>query len=80
MWNVANEIWINALLSSPKTQLVNAVSNGVIGMMRPLEEAIGSKISELISFNDLDKAKAFKLNTEEAIARYAGMEKVYLLL
>ena len=73
MWNVANEIWINALLSSPKTQLVNAVSNGVIGMMRPMEEAIGSKISELISFNDLDKAKAFKLNTEEAIARYAGM-------
>ncbi|BCV05088.1 MAG: hypothetical protein CM15mV97_620 [Caudoviricetes sp.] len=43
IWNVA-EIWINHCYH-PKTQLVNAVSNGVIGMMRPMEEAIGSKIS-----------------------------------
>lgn len=73
LWNVANEVWINALLSSPKTQLVNAVSNGVQGLMRPLEDFIGNKISELISFNDLEKAKVYNRNASESIERYAGM-------
>ena len=67
MWNVANEVWINALLSPPKTQLVNAFSNAVVGMMRPLEDAIGNKISELVSFNDLEKAKVYQRNFDESI-------------
>jgi len=72
-WNVANEVWINALLSSPKTQLVNALSNGVVGLLRPLEDAIGNKASELISKGDVEKAKVYKRNFEESIDRYAGM-------
>jgi len=73
LWNVANEVWINALLSSPKTQLVNAVSNGMMGLMRPLEDAIGNKVSELISFKDLEKAKTYNRGFNESIERYAGM-------
>ena len=60
-------------MSSPKTQLVNAVSNGVQGLMRPLEDFIGNKISELISFNDLEQAKVYNRNASESIERYAGM-------
>ena len=29
VWDIANEIWINALLSNPKTQLINLTSNGI---------------------------------------------------
>ena len=73
LWNVANEVWINALLSSPKTQAVNMISNGVMGLMRPLEDGIGNKISELISFRDLEQKKVYQRNFDESIDRYAGM-------
>ena len=76
IWNVANEVWINALLSSPKTQLVNALSNGVLGLTRPLEDALGNKISELIS-RDAEKAVVYKRNLNESLERYAGMVEYF---
>lgn len=34
-WELANEVWINFLLSSPKTHLVNITSNLVMTLLRP---------------------------------------------
>ena len=36
-WELANEVWINFLLSSPKTHLVNITSNLVMTLLRPGE-------------------------------------------
>lgn len=43
-WEVANEIWINSLLSNPKTQMVNAVGSGIASMARPLSQKMGARI------------------------------------
>lgn len=72
-WNILNEYWINALLSSPKTQLVNATSNGILMGARPIEEMIGSKISQLISAGDQAKVKEFKLQYDENLATLTGL-------
>ena len=40
-WDIANEIWINALLSNPKTHLINMTSNMFNMFIRPLEKTIG---------------------------------------
>ena len=42
-WEVLNEIWINALLSNPKTQLVNAIGNGITAMVKPIRRQNGCK-------------------------------------
>ena len=72
-WNILNEFWINALLSSPKTQMVNAVSNGVLMGARPIEEMLGSKISQLLSMGDHAKVKTYKANYDEHLATLGGL-------
>ena len=72
-WNVLNEYWINALLSSPKTQAVNALSNGFVMGIRPIEDIIGNKISQLISQSDHVKAKEYKLQLDESAERLVGL-------
>ena len=72
-WNVLNEYWINALLSSPKTQMVNAVSNGVLMTVRPIEEIVGNKISQMISSGDQIKAQAYKNQLDESITTLASL-------
>lgn len=44
-WDVANEIWINFLLSSPKTHLVNMLSNGIMVGLRPTEKYVYGVLS-----------------------------------
>ena len=44
-WNVANEIWMSAALSLPKTQVVNAISTGVNMFMKPVDLMVGSKLT-----------------------------------
>ena len=48
-WNVANEVWINFLLSSPKTHLINMTSNGIMMVMRPMEQFIGGKVLKTVT-------------------------------
>ena len=74
-WNVLNEYWINALLSAPTTQMVNMVSNGVMAGIRPLEDMVGAKISQLISRNDLVKAQAFKNTFDENAVTLASLHQ-----
>ena len=44
-WNVANELWMSAALSLPKTQIVNAVSTGVNLFLKPVDLMIGSRFN-----------------------------------
>jgi len=44
-WNVANELWMSAALSLPKTQIVNAVSTGVNLFLKPIDLMIGSRLT-----------------------------------
>ncbi|BCV05028.1 MAG: hypothetical protein CM15mV97_020 [Caudoviricetes sp.] len=74
-WDIANEIWINALLSNPKTQLINLTSNGITAILRPIEDVIGNKMSELISFKDIEKVNTFKAQREGAKIRLAGLTR-----
>ena len=37
-WDIANEWWINFLLSSPKTHIVNCLSNSLMTGLRPAEK------------------------------------------
>ena len=68
-----NEYWINALLSSPKTQMVNTMSNGIVMGLRPIEDIIGNKISQLISSGDQIKVQKFKEQYEESVATLSGL-------
>ena len=42
-WNVVSEVWINALLSNPKTHLVNIASNSLALGQQVLERGIAEK-------------------------------------
>jgi len=41
VWDRLNEFWINAILSSPKTHLINMTSNAIQSFITPLEMGIG---------------------------------------
>jgi len=43
-WDVHNELWINALLSGPRTSLINFIGNGLTAVFLPLEKALGAHI------------------------------------
>jgi len=71
-WDVLNEVWINALLSNPKTHIINMTSNVVNVFLKPLEKAIGSRLG----IKGLENpAKVAKLRAEgsRAIGSYVGM-------
>jgi len=40
-WDVVNEYWINALLSGPKTHMINMTSNLIKATVRPVSDALG---------------------------------------
>lgn len=42
------EAWVNGLLSSPQTHLVNMTSNSIVLAMRVMERGVASKISSLL--------------------------------
>jgi hypothetical protein len=73
IWDIANEVWINALLSNPKTLGVNAVSNGVTAIARPIEDIMGSKISAWLDGDNLAKKAVYEGQIKEAKVTFAGL-------
>ena len=43
-WDKPNFFWINAILSNPKTHIVNMTSNFIVMAMRPLEQMAGAAV------------------------------------
>jgi hypothetical protein len=75
-WNIANEFWINALLSNPKTHLINMTSNLVNTFVKPMEQLVGSKLtSDLIENPEM--VKAIQQQGQNALDTLAGL-KMYL--
>lgn len=73
IWDIANEVWINALLSNPKTLGVNAVSNGITAIARPIEDIMGSKISAWLDGDNLAKKAVYEGQIKEAKVTFAGL-------
>jgi len=72
-WEVLNEVWINALLSNPKTQLINGVSNAITATARPIEDIMGSKISAWLDGDNLAKKAVYEGQIKEAKATAIGL-------
>ena len=72
-WEVLNEIWINALLSNPKTQLVNAIGNGITAMVKPIEDKMGANISALLAGKDIGRVAKYNQLSQEAGSTFAGL-------
>ena len=72
-WEVLNEVWINALLSNPKTQAINAIGNGITAVMKPLEAKLGANISALLSRNDIGRVNKYNELSREAGHVFAGL-------
>jgi hypothetical protein len=70
-WNIANEVWINALLSNPKTHIVNMTSNFVNTFLKPLEAGVGS----LIRLENAQKYAKIRAEGANAISTLAGLTK-----
>ena len=68
-WDIANEFWINALLSNPKTHIINMSSNLFNMFIRPLEKSIGS---QLILGNS-SKARLLREEGKKALGTYVSM-------
>lgn len=63
-WNIANEVWINAILSGPHTHAINLTSNTVqAGVLLPLEEGFGA-----LARGDFGGAR-------DAMSLYGGMRR-----
>ena len=67
-WNVANEVWINAILSAPSTHIINTTPNLIMGLLRPVEQYVGAKAKKLMT-----REKYFDNVADEALDTYAGM-------
>jgi hypothetical protein len=70
-WNIANEVWINALLSNPTTHIVNMSSNFVNTFLKPLEAGVGS----LIRLENAKKYAKIRAEGANAITTLAGLTK-----
>lgn len=73
-WDVLNEIWINALLSNPKTHIVNTASSLMNIFIRPLEKAIGSRLGFAL-IDGADKVAKLKLESGRALSTYGAMRR-----
>ena len=71
-WNVANEVWINALLSNPKTHIINMSSNLINTFLRPLEALVGSRM-RLVGLENASQYAKIKEQGEEAFSTLAGL-------
>ena len=70
-WAVLNEVWINALLSSPKTHLINMTSNVINTFIRPLEVALGSRMN--LWLENPAKVRMLREQGREATTVFAGL-------
>ena len=73
-WDILNEVWINALLSNPKTHIINTTSNLVNIFIRPLEKMVGSRMATSLLENPAKVAK-LRLEGQRAFSSYAGMRR-----
>jgi len=73
-WNKANEVWMSAALSVPKTQVINITSTMMNTYIKPFNSWVGSKMAW-----GLDDAlkKQVKEQGDEAIATIAGLKNYY---
>ena len=68
-WNRANEVWMSAALSNPKTQIINVVSTANNMFLRPAQSWVGSKLTW--GMDDFTKAQ-MKEHGEDIAATVAG--------
>lgn len=45
-WQMVSEVWVNGLLSSPKTHLVNAASNTLVMAQQVIERGVAAQLAE----------------------------------
>lgn len=64
--DAVHEYWINALLSGPKTHIVNAISNASVAGLSMLERGIAARISQLSGEQGVEVG--------EALAQLHGMK------
>ena len=76
-WEVANQLWINALLSNPKTLIVNGVGSAVASMAKPLSQKLGAKISkweaQVFDPENIGKIKEYEKQINEASETLASL-------
>ena len=70
-WNIANETWINALLSNPKTHIINMTSNLVNTFVKPMEQIIGSRLTTSL-LEDPKMVKEIQAQGQNALDTLAG--------
>ena len=70
-WNVVNEVWINALLSNPKTHIINISSNIANTILKPIEHYIGSKLILPTS----KEAKKLRAESIRAVKTFVGFRE-----
>jgi len=73
-FDVLNEVWINALLSNPKTHLINMTGNLANMFIRPLERVVGSRMSSSLLENPA-KVKALQNEGMKALGSYSAMRR-----
>lgn len=71
-WNKANELWMSAALSLPKTQIVNITSTGLNAFIRPASQWVGSKLTWGLDDATRNQMKA---QGDEAVAIMAGYKQ-----
>lgn len=54
-WNAVSEVWVNALLSSPRTHLVNIASNTMALGQQIIERGLAAKLSAALGREGLDR-------------------------
>jgi hypothetical protein len=67
------EVWINSILTSPVTHMVNIAGNSMFAAMRPLETAVAGAIGsarQAVGIGGADRVRA-----REAIAQVEGMRQ-----
>lgn len=73
LWDITNEVWVNALLSNPKTFAINAISNGITAIARPIEDILGNKLSVWLDGETLAKKAVYEGQLREAKSTLAGL-------
>ena len=73
LWDITNEVWVNALLSNPKTQLINTLSNAITAVARPVEDFLGSKISVWVDGDTIAKKTVYEAQIKEAKSTLVGL-------
>ena len=73
-WDYITELWINGLLSGPKTHVVNAISNGMNTFMAPLEKATAAGVESILApLQGREKERFFAEAPEYAYGAASGL-------